>query len=303
MEGSSASQPVTPSDVQRTHSTALAFSIVSVATFFVLPPVALGFGIAALVKVRKGRRQSIAAGEQPPRRFGAQLAMGLIGLIGSIIVSIVFIASIAAAVLSLGAVIGNTINSQNAYGPSFSQFEAADKTFTTSEVIEYGPYDLKVRDIQKAYILSPEEAVYIDAEIEDAKQDHFHSEYDTYGQSTPTEERVYTKFTIDLAYNAERGPTYAKIMMDVSSWGDGLANLALDDTECIARSLTNKQLEVYNHQYSDEYLNPATITYICIGKTATPKEASLDVSAFSKVSAIVGTEGMPRKSFTYLIEF
>ncbi len=254
------------------------FGLISVLTSVWAAPVGLGLGIAGLVQTSKARKRSVALQDTPPRRFMPQFVLSLIGTIVSSITIVVVGFTLIAGLSTLVPVLENTFKGNTEYPKAVETLEGAKKNFSVGETVQFGPFDITIRDIQKQYTpLSTEVA-------------------------SPKEGDVYTKFTADVSYNAERGKTYDRLLMDVRSWGDALGRLELDGTLCGVYP-TIRELEKYNATYEDGYKNSTTITYLCKGETATPQEATLDVSLFSKVSPIVGTEGMPRKNVTYSVQF
>jgi|GEM_PF-6125148 len=260
-----------------------AFGLVSLVSFLWLSPVALGFGIASLVQTNKARKRSVELHETPPRKFIPQFILGLIGTISAAVVFTTLMVTIVIGLSGLGEAIGNTINNSSKYSASVGALDAAQKDFTADEIVAFGPFDLTIRDIQSPYTPGTEEATALQPRLDD-------------------EAAVYTKFTIDIAYNASRGATYNTLSMDVRSWGDALYGPVLDGTQCTAESGARDELEKYNATYKEGYTEPTTVTYVCISAPDSPKKLTLDISLFSKVSPIVGTEGMPRKNVTYSVQ-
>lgn len=254
------------------------FGLLSLLTCAWLAPVGLGFGIAGLVQTNKARARSVAIKDTPPRRFMPQFILSLLGTIGSVVAMIVVLGMLLTNLSNLVPVIQNTVKTSSEYPKAVATLKAAEKDFTVSQTVEFGPFDIKIRDIQTGYTPLAGEV------------------------AQPGAGDMYTKFVADVSYNASRGASYDRISMDLRSWGDALATLKLDGTRC-STNPTRDVLEKYNAPYDETYKEPTTITYVCAGTASTPTHATLDVSYFSKVSSIVGTEGMPRGDAMYTIRF
>jgi len=291
-----------PTQPQSTSNKPLIFGVLAVVLLFI-PPVALIFGILALVFAAKAHKAAKARGETAPRAV-VPTVLGAIGIAASSILMIIAAVGFVSALVPIISSINSSSSANADYPERIEAFEAAKKNFTVDETVEFGPYDLAVRDIQRTYIPSSQEAAIINEAVADARTDKYDKKHNTYGQNTASEDMVYTKFIVDLSHNAERAEVYKKITMSMPSWGAALTELKLDGNECIWRSVDEgDELRNYDNQYREESLKPVSVTYICIGETATPTEVELEVSAFSRVSSIVGTEGMPRKQFIYTIQF
>ena len=287
-----APQPPVNPEVERIQRKAKTFGIVGLATAVFVPFVGIGFGIAAIVQAAKARAQSRAVGEQPPRQFGTQRTMGIIAIIIGAIMSVAIVLGTIALVTAFG-VVASSIGSNPGYSSRISAMEAANKSFNINETVEFGPYDLTFKDLQKGYAPTAEEAADIKARIDRV------SGVGYYTKPNP----VYTKFTISLELNKERAKLYNYIEMDIPSWGTSLSQVNMDDNLCITLNATRKQLREYDDAYGEGYDDPTSLSVVCIGDSPEPTALKLDVSAFSAVSSFVGTEGMPRKDFTYNVTF
>ena len=271
--------PESPKDslLQGYQQRSFIFGLVSIVTCAWLAPVGLGFGIAGLVQTRKARRRSVELQENPPRQFMPQFVLSLLGTIGASVAMVLFAITVLASLSTLGPIINGLFTASSEYPKAVATLEAAKKDFSADETVEFGPFDMTIRDVQKGYAPTSEEV------------------------SQPREGVVYTKFTADVSYNAERGATYDRLMMDVRGWGDGLGWMELDGTRC-GTYPTPKELEKYNAKYKDDYMDSTTITYLCAGTADGEGKLTMEVSLFSRVSSIVGTEGMSRKYVTYSVQ-
>ncbi len=279
---------VTPQMVQNTYTLAMVFAIISLVTFFWLAPVALGLGIAALVLVNKGRKQTIAAGEQPPRNFTPQFVMGLIGLIAGAIVTLIYAAMLLFALVGTGFVIKNSIDQngrseQNgSYAQSVAVAQGAQKEFTSSETVEFGPYDLTVQNDQEKYTPTAAE-----------KSDM------TRGFGSASE---YRKITIDVSRNEARTASYAALSMThPGSWGRALDDADMAQSNCVWYSVPSTTLRQLDYP-KKETSTPLSFDMICksSGNNDTLK---LTVGVFTKILPIVGTEGAPSTELQYSVAF
>ena len=253
------------------------FGLISLITCVWLAPVGLGLGIAGLVQTNKARKRSVELRDTPPRRFMPQFVLSLLGTIGGAVSILFLVVTIAAALSSLGPNIDAVLKAPSVYSTSVATLDAAKKNFTANETVEFGPFDVKIHDVQKGYTPTAGETL------------------------SSREDTVYTKFTADVSYNSSRGASYDRLAMDVMSWGDALGQAALDGVEC-RTDRAEDVLEKYNASYRDGYTEATTITYLCASSDDSKGKLTMDVSLFSKVSPIVGTEGMPRKYVTYSVQ-
>ena len=285
-------QPANP-ELERIQHKAQTFGVVGLVTAVFVPLVGVGFGIATLVQAAKASTHSKQVGEQPSRQFGTQRTMGIVAIIVGAIMSVVMLLGTIFLITTLG-VIASSIGSNPDYSLRIDAMESANKVFESSDTIEFGSYDLTLKDLQKSYTPTAEEVSVIQPKLD--LNDKYRTNYFT--EANP----VYTKFTISLERNKERAEIYDSIEMDVPSWGSALSQIELDGYTCVADT-TERQLRKYNAAYFDGSADPIAISYICLGPTAVPSELELNVSAFSAVSPFVGTEGMPRQDFTYIVKF
>lgn len=273
------------------------FGILSLVTFAWLAPVGLGFGIATLVLTTKARRRSRELNEQPPRTFGPQMALGLIGTIGGAIVTVIFTVAL---IVGLSTIIGASLKSNGgSYSDRIATLDAAQKSFSVNEVVAFGPFDLQFKDVQRSYTPTTEERAALSPYLAELQSE----DASLQERLATNDAAVYTKFTVDLTYNAKRGAVYDGISTDVTGWGDALGDLELDGARCLVVTPGARELERYDASYKDGYTIGESITYICPGNTATPEKAEMTISYFKKVSFIVGTEGMPRGRTTYSVQF
>ncbi len=251
-------------------------------------------------------RSSVPTKQPAPAKKPIGLLVGL-SIGGAVLVLLFFIAGIASVVGSRGfsfGELGNFISSVNKgikassdYPDRVAAYEAVNKTFTVGQTMQYGPLDIKAKVISQNFKPSPEELAYIDKiyakESQKSRQEYYLDDN--------TAQYVQARFTVQ--YVAAR---------------DGQDNITFDDFDPFLSRLNMAKLNnTYPLVYwikdvaqprtllSDNAIetikegDPIEFVYLFKVPAATEGKLTLNVSAYTSVSPIVGTEGMPRKQFTY----
>lgn len=260
-----------------------------------MPPVGVTLGIIALTTLGRARK-TVQSDGADDKIYSFSRTLGIVGLSLSVIallVQIVVFVTLAGTVLS-----GMSQRSQDV-----AVIEDAQKNFAGDETVAFGPYDIRVADIQRNYTPSTSERAEIDMRLADLFAPEDYGTPTDYGQAIPDSQATYTKLTLAGTYNAQRDEQYKKISMDTPSWGSALGELQLNGRLCVYKSLSDTELNAYDYAWNKEKTEPFELTLICRGERSDDTEGTIDleVGVFTKVSPIVGTEGMPREKFKYTI--
>lgn len=213
----------------------------------------------------------------------------------------------AASIYAIGALLqvaGKALNpNAEGYSQRFAALEAAPKDFTASEPAQIGPYDITVTNVQPEYTPSAAEQSVIDALRKSMalRKNPSDSPAASKGLMIPDASASYLKVSLTARTNQEREALYARLTL--SGTIDWIQSLAL------ARVQDYRPILVQPGGLEDLFRPPETktaeglpITLLYrIDKTVGNTTLEYTQSVYSRTSAIVGTEGMPSKSFTYTI--
>lgn len=179
----------------------------------------------------------------------------------------------------------------NDYTAIIQTLESAKKSFVAGEVAEIGPYDITA-SAQKEYKPSQEDLGTIEKQL-----NRNNNTYNLAGESGQ-----FVLVTLNVKYNQTRS-AYDSLSTSSKDWARELSNLGLNDM----RALTITP-DIDDYQTSKAFIADAKssegVTLSLLYRLPKVVEAytlNYDISIFTKVSPIVGTEGMPRKTFEYTI--
>lgn len=186
----------------------------------------------------------------------------------------------------------STMNEKGStYSATVQMAESAPKSFTSSEVAEIGPYDITV-SAEKEY--KPSQADL------DAVQKQLNRTNNTYNLAGDSGQFVLV--TLNVKYNEARS-AYDSLSVSTSDWTGALSELLLNDMSALAVTPNIDTYKVSKPFAESTKSNEGAALTLLYRVPKGPEAYTLtyDITIFSKVSAIVGTEGMPRKTLEYTI--
>lgn len=299
--------PVAPqgSSPRTSVKTAQVFGALSIAFFFV-PPIAIGFGITALVMAAKSRKAYKQEGEATN---GPTIAT-VLGAIGTAIATLILIAvtSVIVTFFTQSGSFTGTSMSSDEYSRLVAKVEAQKKTYQVDETIAFGPLDITNTTVTRGYVPTQAEQEILDIPEREIKRNYEVAEpnFEAYGGSKDAE-RQYVQVRMSVERNDARAAELSGLAYSTGDWSDGLVGLKLND------SLSKLMFINGTRHTSTTSIDYSTAEAIQAGEKtefafiysipsdSTRGEMSYTIGLFTKVSGFVGTEGMPSELFEYKI--
>ena len=221
-------------------------------------------------------------------------------IISSVVVVIVVLAGIGIAKLIGG--VSQISGQVNDYSATVQKFEASPKEFAAGETAQFGPYDVKVVSVERNYTPSTTEDRAIQKKFMQHKRNSDANGQDHTGYSFTNENAQYALVTLNVKHNEARAD-YDYLDFSTGSWLEDLGKMRLSDMICLvvtpdtADYTQEKQMKT---AAKEETGTTMTMLYRLPNET-TELTFTREITLFTKVSALVGTEGMPRKDYQYTI--
>lgn len=221
------------------------------------------------------------------------------------------IISIVAAVFSLALVTGvifvittffrGSSDRSNSYSAAVRMVESAQKNFTVGETAAIGPYDV-TSSINNEYIPSETELQAVEKVFDRAKRSSSSRPTDYYGYSLTPETGRYALVTLNLKYNENRSG-YDDVSVSLGDWTNRFSEATLSGMmPLIANPDTGDYKASKGVVTAAKTAEGATLTLLYrVAQAKSTLALEYDITIFTKVSPIVGTEGMPSKEFKYTI--
>lgn len=221
-------------------------------------------------------------------------------IVGGSLIAAVGVLALLGAIIWSGTLFGG---STSAYATKVNMLESAQKSFAIGQTAEIGPYDVKVVSLQQKYAPSEAEATTIDKVLARYKRlSDPETAIDHSGYSLTDETGQYVLLTLNVKNNTERSD-YNDINTDTGSWLGQLGEAELGEIVPLVIApdpeLYTTEKEMAASAKTEEGLTMTLLYRVPVSVTAFTLE--YDITVFTKVSAIVGTEGMPRKTYEYTI--
>lgn len=188
------------------------------------------------------------------------------------------------------------------YASKVQMVESAPKSFAPGEVAKIGPYSVEA-SAQQGYSPTPAEAEAAQKVLDRRQRfDSINNYPDTYGYSLTEETGQYVLVTLHLTYDQERSVVEG-LSTNSKDWMGQFGSMRLNTTAPLVVTP-----DVENYKASQEVVadtkkaSGATVTLLYrVQKPVNTLTLNYVITIFTKVSPIVGTEGMPRKGYTYTI--
>lgn len=221
----------------------------------------------------------------------------VISLIAFAVSTILVIVAIAVA-LNVSSQINAT---HTEYAAAVKLIDEAKKDFSLGEVAEMGPYDVRVASLEGHYTPTDDENTAIQEFFSRQKRfDSINGYKDIYGYSLGQDEAQYIKVVLNARYNSDRsqydtlsraGDSWLENIGSMSTGATKPANVAPDVSDYKAlKQLESGAADSNGSDISLIYRLPAATNSLTLG---------YKIDFFTKRSFLVGTEGMPRKEFSY----
>ena len=190
----------------------------------------------------------------------------------------------------------------NDYSATVQKFNASPKEFAAGETAEFGPYDVTVTSIEKGYTPSSTEDRAIQKKFLQHRRHSASDSKDYTGYSFTNDNAQYTLVTLTVMFSQARAE-YDDLDFSTGSWLEALGDMQLSDmiplvtTPDPAEYPQEKQMK----EAAKQDAGLAITMLYRLPNTTTELKLTSDITLFTKVSALVGTEGMPRKDYQYTI--
>lgn len=263
-----------------------------------VPLLNVALAVTALILAIRARRKNARLGDTTKLgHFTVVLSSVATGIAVISTATVIIVGSINGLPQLAGIIstVSDSAQKNSDYGERVAAYEAKNKTFSVGQTMQYGPVDVTAVGVVRNYQPSAEVIAYLDKRYEgdSADQDR--------GYSLANGEYVYV--TVKASYDASREGA-DRVTFDSSNFVEMLNGAQLDDASALmywvgdtAQPLGRLDTSIVKtikaggeHQLTYLYKIPA-------GSTATP--LTYDVGYYTRVSSIVGTEGMPTKLATY----
>ncbi len=224
-------------------------------------------------------------------------------LIISLIALVVGVGLIAGILFLVTTFFRGSNDATGSYSAAVQTLESAQKSFVAGAVAQVGPYDVTTVSIDKGYTPSSTEADAIQKEFARAQRSTSSpNPTDYYGYSLTQETGQYALLTLNLKYNEARA-SYDRLQVSQGGWIDQFGSATLNEMVPLIVSPDVEDYQTSKRIITDAAsASGATITLLYrVPKSETLFTLKYDIAIFTKVSPLVGTEGMPRKSYEYTI--
>lgn len=182
----------------------------------------------------------------------------------------------------------------------------AKKDFSKDETLVAGPVSLAVTSVSTNYQLDEKTVTYVQS-LQDraakSRKSDLDNEHYAWSEPNPQYVLIQSRLTYDAnGYKEAKYPTFDGYPLDI------VLSAHIGQYDAVATWVN--ETTVFQGSNGDGYdlekalngKNEGTITYLFRVAPETPvKKLELQTTIFSKVSSIVGTEGMPRRDIQYSI--
>lgn len=225
-------------------------------------------------------------------------------VLGSSAAGILVIAGIVYGAIFLVQAAGKALNpSADGYAERFAQLESAPKNFAASETAQIGPYDVTVTNVQRNYTPSAAEQTSIDALKKSSSRSKISGKSASllYGFGIPESSAQYLKISFSARTNQAREVVYDRLTSAKSiDWIQSFAYAEVQGYRPLAVQPAALEDALKPAEAKTAQGLPMSLLYR-IDATAQDTTLKYTQSVYSRVSGIVGTEGMPSQTFTYTI--
>lgn len=248
--------------------------------------------------LKKDAQQTTKKSKNAPLIIG--LSIGGVLLVGLLIAAVIQAVS---AVSPFFSAIGTSVEKNSNYDQRVAALDNQNKTFALGQTMQYGPIDITATSATQQDQPSQAELDYIAKQYTPKKLD-FQNAEQYYGLDI--QDPQYVRVTVKVQYDAARSDSQTYPTLD-GQWGSYLDSVMLDGRAPVVYYVDGALRQPGVLDYKDvnalQAGTPFEFQYLYLApKTGAQGQLSAIQRAYTKVSSLVGTEGMPVKQYTYTLQ-